>query len=544
MATKKTNKMSWFIDAYNKGTLDYIIKNTKEDFGTICMPTGTGKSSVVYADVINDIDNNKDGKKLVFNISCPILKLTQQFINDLFDVIAGTHAHIADKIGFFVNSSDSGKNYDTRNLVELGIDTNSFRNIDKKFFQDDKKKIAIVASCHKSLYKFINFFSKKSRPLNTSIYTYIDECHLIAPWTDDDDNVDTADIKKLRKCCDYLYGLSATPEEEITKLINDSDDANYIYRKSPYSAINENIILPPNIMFTKTDSTDPKNTAKLLYKLMKDAKKQNNSIYHKMLVTLNSTTELNELQAIMEADGEKVFSTCAENGFRGTKLDEDADINKFINEVEKYQGDCYVLHIRQLIQGIDIKGLTDCVIWSNSNANTKTYRHIIQIIGRTLRPMANERGKKYSERIKKYGGVYFVTVSEDDKIEKNLQQLVCRYYGFDNVLFDGIVPRKSGAHTEDDMFDNRKLTSLNKIWDNPVIIQLLINIEDYIKENIVGKYEFLKKLNMNMQIEKEISNILQQYDTFTEETNTVYLLGESKDLFDKVKTIFNKYGIH
>ena len=49
---------------------------------------------------------------------------------------------------------------------------------------------------------------------------------------------------------------------------------------------------------------------------------------------------------------------------------------------------------------------------------------------------------------------------------------------------------------------------------------------------------------MNMQIEKEISNILQQYDTFTEETNTVYLLGESKDLFDKVKTIFNKYGIH
>ena len=246
----------------------------------------------------------------------------------------------------------------------------------------------------------------------------------------------------------------------------------------------------------------------------------------------------------VEADGEKVFSTCAENGFRGTELDEDADINKFINEVEKYQGDCYVLHIRQLIQGIDIKGLTDCVIWSNSNANTKTYRHIIQIIGRTLRPMANERGKKYSETIKKYGGVYFVTVSEDDKIEKNLQQLVCRYYGFDNVLFDGIVPRKSGAHTEDDMFDNRKLTSLNKIWDNPVIIQLLINIEDYIKENIVGKYEFLKKMNMNMQIEKEISNILQQYDTFTEETNTIYLLGESKDLFDKVKTIFNKYGIH
>ena len=140
MATKKTNKMSWFIDAYNNGTLDYIIKNTKEDFGTICMPTGTGKSSVVYADVINAIDNNKDGKKLVFNISCPILKLTQQFINDLFDVIAGTHAHIADQIGFFVNSSDSGKNYDTRNLVELGIDTNSFRNIDKNSFSMIKRK--------------------------------------------------------------------------------------------------------------------------------------------------------------------------------------------------------------------------------------------------------------------------------------------------------------------------------------------------------------------------------------------------------------------
>lgn len=81
------NKMQFFTDMYKNGTLPYILHDTGYNFGTVCMPTGSGKSAVVYADIINTIDTNKNNQKLVFNISCPILKLSQQFISDLMDII-------------------------------------------------------------------------------------------------------------------------------------------------------------------------------------------------------------------------------------------------------------------------------------------------------------------------------------------------------------------------------------------------------------------------------------------------------------------------
>ena len=92
------------------------------------MPTGTGKSGVCIEDIIYRIRNHKDGT-LIINISCPILKLTQQLMNDVFEVIKGLKIDTSE-IRFFVNSSDDGGNY---NIADLEIDTNKLREFAVKF---------------------------------------------------------------------------------------------------------------------------------------------------------------------------------------------------------------------------------------------------------------------------------------------------------------------------------------------------------------------------------------------------------------------------
>ena len=140
------NKMQFLIDKYNSKTLDYILNDTGYRFGTVCMPTGSGKSAVVYSDIINTIDTNTYGQKLVFNISCPILKLSQQFISDLMDIMNIIYKN--KRIVLFINSSDTGINYQK---LDSNIPVKSFSQFKKTFIEKDTFNIAIIASCHKSL---------------------------------------------------------------------------------------------------------------------------------------------------------------------------------------------------------------------------------------------------------------------------------------------------------------------------------------------------------------------------------------------------------
>ncbi len=59
-----TNKMQWFIDSYKNQTIQYKLANTHENFGTVVMPTGVGKSGLVYEDIIYTIDNLNTNKKI------------------------------------------------------------------------------------------------------------------------------------------------------------------------------------------------------------------------------------------------------------------------------------------------------------------------------------------------------------------------------------------------------------------------------------------------------------------------------------------------
>ena len=539
-----TNKMQWFIDKYNSNKLDYKIANTHANFGTVVMPTGYGKSSVVYEDILHTIDTI-DATKVIFNISCPILKLTQQFISDLFSILREIDNDKINGIRFYINSSDNGNNYsDALRSIGDGIDANSFSNIDK-FFNDNDARFAIVASCHKSLAKFINK-SAKFNDNTAFVINYIDEAHLIDLHTNlDEDDVVAIDVDKMCRYSIKTYAFTATPNEDVTKAINKyniNSQQNYIIHVRPIEAIKENIIVAPLVKFIPIGENDHI-SEKALIAIMKNAIVENPNINHKILVTLKASEDLKELRESLEKLNYKVFSTCAKYGF-GTKeeIKNEDDINKFINDVDSYDGHCFVLHIRQLIQGIDIKSLTDCVLLNTSHGNQKHYRHTIQTIGRILRPYTGERGINKDLRKKKVGRVYFLVPDSAEEARSNIEQFVFRYYGFDNVTFESYSYSEAGIH-QNDLFDNLPHNYTGN--DNSAIIELLCNIEKYIDSQIAPKIKFELKHKAKRKksiIEAEAKQILAKFDAFGKEYNSVELL-DNTDLLNKILKMFNKYDI-
>ena len=547
MATN--NKMQWFIDKYNRGTLDYIIRNTGYDFGTVCMPTGTGKSGVVYEDIVHVINNNQKGHKVVINISCPILKLNQQFINDMFSVFNEIYKGSDTNFNFYINSSDNGKNYnDSISVMDINVD--KFSKFDN-FINDPDTDIAIVASCHKSMFKFINKISKIK---GIEVISYIDEAHLIdvkssskkSDISKEDDAIVKVDINKLCRYSSRVYALSATPDVDVTRVINGwnsfgSKSTKYIYQLSPIEAINSNTILPPLVNYIKTES---RICVDMLKKIMKTSEKKAPEINHKILVTLTSAQELVELRNELEKLNYKVFSTCSTYGYGSNKNIEDDpeynDVTEFIKDIETWDGNCFVLHIRQLIQGIDVKGLTDCVIWSASNGNQSNYRHTIQTIGRTLRPLNGERGLSTDKRKKKVGMVYFITPEEKDEIQKNISQFICRYYGLDNVLFESSSYKQNGIDA-DDRFENFNFYKTSSGWANEDIVKFLFKVEDYIKNKVIPTKKLLTSIGAKFNIDSEINSILTKFDAFGMECDSADLL-DNKPLVDAIKELYNKYN--
>ena len=545
MSTSSTKKMQWFIDNYNQNHLNYILWNTGMNYGTVVMPTGTGKSGVVYEDIVRTIDELAKDKKLIINISCPILKLTQQFISDLFEVLAPIYKSRGLHVAFFVNSSDNGRNYNSAEVKRMNIQFKKLKDLNS-FADDLMSDVAIVASCHKSMPKFIkviksqNFIGK-----NIDVISYIDESHLIdVRNNNEDDQVVKLDIDTLCKFSTKVYALTATPDSEVVTAINrwnilGNNSANYIHHVRPIEAIRDNIILPPHVSYIKTDTDGI--SINMLKAIMKDTCKNNPDIHHKILVTLKGSEELKAMRDALEKEGYKVFSTCDKYKY-GTSLEEDleySDVTGFIDDIDNYQGDCFVLHIRQLIQGIDIKSLTDCVILSADHGSKKSYRHTVQIIGRTLRPLFGERGLNKTLRKKKVGEVYFITPSDDASVQDYISQFVCRYYGFDNVTFDEKSYGSYGT-SNDDLFETFKEVKLPKGWLTNSITELLINIENYIKVKVVPMVTLYTKMGKNINVDAEAERILNKFDVYGATFDSAELL-DNVELLDAVKNLIEKY---
>ena len=490
----KNNKMDWLIKRHLEGKHEFLIHNTGKKFGTVVIPTGGGKSGHIYEDIIwhiqDHLQNRKPGDKIIFNLSAPILKLCAQLNSDLFSALSVIFKNVwedggGDDAMFFINSTADGKAFDY--LDEMNVNVNRFSTDIDKFLENDNYMFAFVISCHPSLKRFADKIEDLAG--RATIYNYIDEGHLIVCKSDGDDIISVARDDKRRekytrngnevdemtdeekeefdsftKICQYsdsLYLLTATPNKEVCQIVKKrseevdgpSNDKNgFIINIKASELIKKGTILPPNPYIRSVDSSDYEAeegtvttslalTPEVCIEFMKRAKADSPDINQKVLVSSGNTDHMEELATGLKKAGYKVFMTSHKTKAQESDGREMVNIDpvRFINEVDNYDGDCFVLHIRQLIQGIDIKSLTSCIIYTAAKVNDGVKRWIIQTVGRTIRPYHNERpenleerGLTVNDRKKQFGSVFILVGGPvADEVERQVGNLFWRYYGLD-----------------------------------------------------------------------------------------------------------------
>lgn len=176
-------KMQWLIDIIknNKDTRCDIMKEVnefmnKEKFGNISCPTGAGKSAVIYLDIANQIMNGDDGKQ-IFVVSTPILKLNEQFTDDMFETLYGAGLINSDNAICGQLSSDIKAKIG--NIEIDGVDTEIRKCDTVSALTDKKAKNIFIVACHKSVEQIFTKYAKLIKK-NTPIHFYFDESHTLA----------------------------------------------------------------------------------------------------------------------------------------------------------------------------------------------------------------------------------------------------------------------------------------------------------------------------------------------------------------------------
>lgn len=547
-----TGKYDWMTKGFNYETAKYEIYDTGRHHGTIQMPTGSGKSALIFLDIIRRIYRKDSSRKLVVNISTPIIRLCEQQGNDLLDLLSvisgikGTTKTIdTNKIAWFINNSGDARKYDTY------FDMYRFSDINDYFLESKKNDVAIIISCHQSLNKVIRWMNKviKDDSMIDAV-TYVDEAHTISyKDVDPDEDSTKIDIKTLCKKSD-VYMVSATPKTDVIKLVNsydlpDKDNDAPIILEKPSEAIRANKICGPNISIEQTEDGNITEDIciKYLNKLKTDGR------IHKVLVSCKDSKHLKKLRKRLIKAGYTVFSTFSYEGmktiFQNT-TNEYNDIVEFNNAINKCNKHCFVLHIRQLISGIDVTSISDCIIQKNDTNNFNSYTPVIQTIGRALR-LGDERGVDIEKRKKKYAGVLIVTNKDNDTVYTDISFFLGAYYGNGNFKFYtmstsmkysnmgmGIV--ETGAPGDDkDIFATSNVINY---WE-----KVNIDIKNYIKEKVKPYIEKMQEIgakNLQGQLQCAVDIIENKYKMNIESVDLFKYIYDNNFRNDIIKIFENE----
>lgn len=526
-------KMSFLAEKYTAESKENKVENklakSGHRMGVVKQPTGTGKSAVIFEDIIYNIQNRR--KKTVFVICSHILNLNEQTFGDFFELNTFTHFLDNLKTCVILNSSVDSKNYENMTY-------NSRTNIENNIgilenFASSEYDIAFVSSCNESFEKFVNCKIDK----NVDVICYIDECHtLIAKIKNGEINM----IKLAQKCY-KLYGLSATPSEFV-KYLNIANnkltksrlaESECIVDMSPEEAINNNIIIKP---FVKTaHTTDGQITSNVIIKAMEDAIESKSAPIHKMLVTLARKADVNRLYDECSAAGYKCFKNISEPDCEA--------IADFCDDVENCKEHCIIFHCRKLIQGIDIRSITDAIISNNSNTDAEDNIRIIQIIGRAIRTANNERGLDINDRQKKFANIYFVSNGNID-YDKAIARIVIKYYGLNNIIIENNENNVNGYNPLKHLLDE---SNNHKNKKNNAFLQIKLDIEElkvnykkYIEDNIISLYKSIVNEGGVCPIDVLLNNI--QWGNLSDDRTTIEMFNESEQL-EALRQVFKNNNI-
>lgn len=158
------------------------------------------------------------------------------------------------------------------------------------------------------------------------------------------------------------------------------------------------------------DTTTLADTAEIIFK-----RSEEDHLYRKVLITCFPGDELQQLRDKFKSMGIAVaWTSAATKKWISIPGEEDKEIklvSDFSKQITDYEGNMVILHIKQMIAGVDVNAITSVILRVFDNTAPNIVK-MIQTIGRALRFAAGERGKPENERLKKCGEVYCMVQEE------------------------------------------------------------------------------------------------------------------------------------
>lgn len=520
---------------------DAINGMLKKNVGILCMPTACGKTVVIYGHAKNYFNT---AVKHNFIISGPIMDLNKQtagfVITNLYndglitpencDIVVANCSNR--KVNTFFTVFKNGniilaKNTDGNTPANIIVNT-----IDVK--QEKQYRITVV--CNPTLQADEKFLDKLND--NTVIkHFYFDETHTLKkePKSIDIELVETkksgeakknwVNYKKIFNMISQNNGschfVSATPtKDNFDTILENNFGLNYddcfAYRITPLEAINAHMIVPPEFKINKCDKLTTVSILQMIEIVVNDInkiKEEKPEYKARILITVNSVDELVYAERQLNAkygDEYDVYSTCCAEKKKKNLSKISDDIIAFKDCIENNERSCFVVHIRQIIAGIDIPSFTHAVFNMESTTN---FIAPIQITGRVLRPGHRFADGSADLTVKNVGYVY-VNIEANCDIAVKAARTLVDYYG---AIFKFLKPEFFEGYSNG---SNNRHKRMSQFEDEVAMAAF----EDYIKK-------FLKKTAREIYLAEKVGGLKKPIRQTIEENIIGYGYVENLPIF-------------
>ena len=505
--------------------IDAIHGMYNKPVGVLYMPTGGGKTVIIYGHAKMFFGT---AIKHNFIISGPIMDLNKQtacsvltnLFNDGLINSENCDVVIANCTNYRLNrfyTVKNGENIDIVNDIAghepLGILVNT---IDVK--QEKQYRITVV--CNPTLQNDEKFLDKLTED-DVVKHFYFDESQTLKKdqtvntEEDNQNNKNWVNYEKIFTIINMTsvkgscHMVSATPTKDNFETIMENNfgmsyEDCFAYRLTPREAINARMILEPQFYFKRCSKLKVDTILVRIEDVINDINKEkekNTSYKARILVTVASTADLNWIvKRLLEKYGSDydVYSTSCMDKKKKNNETISEDICAFKKAIEENERSCFVVHIKQIIAGIDIPSFTHTVFNMEATTNFITP---IQIVGRVLRPERFPDGTANLTK-KKFGYIY-VNIENNNILAEKAARTLIGYYG--NIFeflkpdfFEGYTNGSNVRHKQMSQFgdditaDNFTNTIENFLKDLAVNIKMNEQEDKYLGINIDYNNQYIK----------------------------------------------------
>ena len=431
---------------YQDRILQAIRENNK---GIIVAGTGAGKSYTMGWSIQERIAIGDS----VIVVVAPRILLAQQLFKSI-DSLTGKNATFQH---LFVYSGEAiereEKDLTPEQILDVSFSTTSIHDIQEEKERSDRNNVPLILI---TTYHSLDRIIESGIQIDTA---YLDEVHNAVSLEF------SKPVRKLSEVAERMYSYTATPKKtDYEKGRGNNNEEVYgkiICEVTAKELIEVGAIVPPkiNYLYSNINTSNVDNvslTRDIIKQAFKHYEEERPHLNHKIFFACDGTETIHQLQTqtdlIKWAQQNNIdtFITTSNYGdwVNGVQL---KSRKEFLERLQEYGGDpnrkMAVLHYSILSEGIDVPGLTGCVLLRNMNPITLT-----QTIGRVLRMLPADRRAILEGTIKAgdttsyLKGYGLVTVPIHKDSEEDLVQCVSAIY---NALCGMGFPPEIILHEED-----------------------------------------------------------------------------------------------